>query len=426
MSAKTFIYSNSSIRVDNEPAFHRKNSKTFSWYANAESVWQHINWNEVSQRIEEYCHGTTENAKIIEQTLNILDKYTGRNRQKTVQPDDLAFGITQDLVNQLGLVSMGHSGAAQSLLRYILKDGMDSNIPGFSFENRMSEFIQRIFGNKSRSKNFDIKALETGRESVFVGESIMFYFGDYVKGVDFAGLKNKDKTNIANQIMEQIKIDFKNIVTYTYQEIEREIDGKIQKDIAVVAYKVPQKADISVPDNMIIQASYSPQIDKFINILRGSKISLKASTTSSIKLGSTNDNTRLRGFVSSFVENIHKDFATICTFIFASKNSKNTTVKKYLDWARILYELLGTGQRSSLEVYDNLLVDYLIITRYKTNGSSGAAIVFNVKDLIKGFPNSNYSPPFRIDNKNADENGKNSGSVVELNLGQAKNFVLSH
>ena len=29
----------------------------------------------------------------------------------------------------------------------------------------------------------------------------------------------------------------------------------------------------------------------------------------------------------------------------------------------------------------------------------------------------NYSPPFRIDNKNADENGKNSGSVVELNLG---------
>jgi hypothetical protein len=48
MSAKTFIYSNSSIRVDNEPASHRKNSKTFSWYDNAESVWQHINWDEVS------------------------------------------------------------------------------------------------------------------------------------------------------------------------------------------------------------------------------------------------------------------------------------------------------------------------------------------------------------------------------------------
>lgn len=424
--AKTFIYANSNIRIGDKPISSRPNSKTFTWYDHSKAVWENINWQKVRSEIDKNCHGTTENAKLIEEILNRLDKYTGNNRQTNVQSDDLAFGITQDLVNQLGLVSTGSSGAAQSLLKYVLKDGMADNIPGFSFENRMSEFIQRIFGNTKTGSNFDIKALRTGGESVFVGESIMFYFGDYLKGVDFTNLKDKDKTNLAKQIMEQINIDFKNIVTYTYQEISRNINGKIQKDIAVVAYKVPQKADISVPNNMEIEASYSPQINKFLNILQGSKLSLKLTASSSIKLGSTNDNTRLRGFISSFIENLNKDFATVCTFIFASKNSKNVTVQKYLDWARIIYELLGTGQRFKLDSYDNLLVDYLIVNRYKTNGSSGAVTVFNVKDLIsKNLPDSDYSPPFRIDNKKADENGKNSGSVIMLNLGQAKNFAFS-
>lgn len=435
MAAKTFIYANSNIRVGQEPATHRSGSHNLTWYSHAEDAWANINWEKVRHHINENCHGTTEGAKIIETTLNILDKYTGKKktRQTILQAEDEDFGITQDLIDQLGSVSMGSSGSAQSLLRYVLKKGMDKNTPGFSFENRMSEFIQRLMGDATKRKKFNIKALETGKESVFVGESVLFYLGDYVKNTNLSNLSKSARSALVNRIMEETKIDFKNLVTYVYENVARQIDGKEQDDIAVVTYKVPQKADITAKDLsqyqiMLIEASYGKLIGDFLRTINGAKLSLKASTSSSIKLGSTNDNTRLRGFVSEFVDHINKDFATICTFIFASKNSKSVKVQKNLDWARVLYELLGTGQRSDIDITKskNLLVDYLIIDRYKTNGSQGTAVVFNVKDLIPNFPIDNYSPPFRIDNKNADENGKNSGSVVELNLGQAKNFVFLH
>ena len=432
---KTFIYANPSIRVDNEPASHREGTRQIEWFDNSKDLWNRINWNTVHDRINAECHGTSKGAKIIETTLNVLDKYTGRkkNRQTVLQSGDEDFGITQDLIDQLSMVSMGSSGAAQSLLKYTLKPGMDKNIPGFSFENRMSEFIQRLMGDTTKGKKFNIKALETGANNVYVGESLMFYLGDHVKNTDLSNLSDYKRSKLVKEIMEQTNIDFNNLVSYIYEEVSREIDGAIQPDIAVVAYKVPQKADITVGEipeekTMQIEASYGKLAADFLRTISGAKISLKNSTSSSIKLGSTNDNTRLRGFVSEYVEKINKDFATICTFIFASKNSKDITVQKYLDWARILYELQGTGQRLQLDNKrqgEDLLVDYLVINRYKSDGSAGSAIVFNVKDLIANFPNANYYPPFRFDDKNADENGKNSGSVVVLNLGQAKKFVFS-
>lgn len=417
--SKNFIYANSSIRVGEEPASHRTGSRELDWYPHSSDLWGDINWTQVKTYVNTYCHGTANGAKVIEKTLNVLDKYTGENKQTSIAKEDLAYGITKDLVLNLNNLSMGTSGSAQSLLKYITsKEPGAINTAqnaGFSFENRLSEFIQRLTGD---IEVLDPKALKTGGQQVFAGEGVMFYLGDYTENTQNKVIKDMSKTDrdkLVKEIIEQTGIDFKNIVTYVYKEVQREIDGKIQPDIAVVTYKVPQKADITTGSYLTINADYGGLVSKFLAIISNSRLSLKNTSESIIKLGSTNDNTRLRSFVSQFVQKIDRSFASICTFIFSSKNSGNQQVKRYLDWARILYELLGTGQHLELNSRENILVDYLIVNSYNPNGTSGQATVFNVKDLINNFPDGPYNPPFSI-------YGAEHTDEVVLNLNQVKSF----
>ena len=418
---KTFIYSNSNIRVGEEPASHREGTRSLQWFEHSEEAWGNINWDIVKARIANECHGTREGARVIETTLNVLDKYTGKNRKTTVSAKDQQdFGITQALIDQLQYVST--DAVSASLLKYMLKPGVDKNVPGFSFEERMSDFIQRLLGDSSQGEDFDTKKFVAGKDRVYAGESVLFYFGDHVKDVDFSNLKEKDRADITKTILDQTKIDYKNLVSYVYKNIEREIDGITRQDIAVVAYKVPQKADIIANTSMEITATYGKLVQDFLTVIKGAKLSLKNHIDPTIKLGSTNDLTRLRGFITEFLEGVKKNFSTVCTFIFASKKSRSKKVQRYLDWARILYELLGTGQMADFtgkKQGENLLVDYLVINRYKPDGSSGKVTVFNVKDLIsKSIPQIDYKPPFNFE-------GSNREGPVVLNFGQAKNFVFS-
>lgn len=423
---KSFIYSNSDIRVGEEPGSHRSGTRQLEWFDNSENLWDHIDWNQVNSYIDTYCHGTSYGAKVIEKTLNVLDKYTGKNGEQVVRQEDmLAYGITQDLITNLHQLNLGDTGSAQSLLKYTISNQKEAQNTaqnaGFSFEKRFSEFVQRLAGKTEMSEK-EALSLRAGGERVYAGESVMFYLGDYAKDNKPAkNMSNKEKDALVEEVKRQLGIDFKNLVTYVYKETQREIDGKLQPDIAVATYKVPQKVDIEAGNYMTITSSYGSLVQEFLNVISNARLSLKNTGETMAKLGSTNDNTRLRSFVSQFVNKINKNFATICTFIFASKKSENQVVKKYLDWARILYELLGTGQyaedATGKKTKQDILVDYLVVNHY-TSGKSGKATVFNVKDLLKNIPQSAYNPPFSI-------YGSDHTGEVMLNLNQITNFNFS-
>lgn len=416
MRSRSFIYANSSIRVDGVQDPHK------DWYPTAAALWnQHINWDGAKAYISQNCHGTTAGAKIIELTLNTLNKYTGKNGLTTVtKQDNLAYGITQDLIDSLRQLDLGET-SARSLLNYVVTgEGQSTALnAGFSFESRMSEFIQRLAGTDEFSSKSERQKLRSGAEYTYAGESTMFYLGDFS-----ATASKKGNANLVKTILDDMGKEYSDLVTYIYEEVQRNIDGNIQPDIAVVAYKVPQKADITVPSYMTISSSYGPLVSNFLRVISNARISLKNTSQAQITLGATNDNTRLRAFISQFANGIKKDFATVCTFLFSSKASGNSTVQRYLDWSRIIYELTGAGQRANLNDKNSLLVDYLIINNYTTNGSSGQASVYSMKDLINAFPipNGNYDPPFKIFNKGGDSHA----GEVKIDLNEVAKFSFSH
>lgn len=404
--SRNFIYANSAIRVDGAKDPHK------DWYPNAVAVWnQHINWDGISSYITQNCHGTKEGAKTIETTLNTLSKYTGYGAQTSVQSEDLAYGITSDLVQSLNQLSMGSSGTAQSLLNYIVtgQGALTAMNAGFSFETRLSEFIQRL----ADTYTGDEKALRTGAESVYAGESTMFYLGQ-------GNLSNQARAALTKQILADMGKEYSDFCSYIYEEVQREINGKLQPDIAVVAYKVPQKSDVIADNYMDIKSSYGSLVQSFLQVISNARLSLKNTSESQIKLGSTNDNTRLRAFITQFATGLDKKFSTICTFIFSSKASGNATVQRYLNWARIIYELIGAGQTTTRGQSEDLLVDYLIVNNYNASGTSGRVSVFNVKDLFVNLPYGNYDPPFKIYNA-----GGTGEGTVELNLNAITNFSFS-
>lgn len=399
-----FLYGNSKIRVG-EPSRHPRTLLTTTWYPDAKSLWSYVDWSAAQSYVYSNCHGTPGGAMWIELALNKLDKYVGANGQTTVDPNDLGFGINQALVSTLNEISLGTSGTALSLLSYKIggSPAATATNAGYSFEHRMSEFIQRL----ADTFQGDVKAYNTGADQVYVGYAQLA--GGYTGKVDSAKLHKA--------ILEDINRDASSMFSYMFDEIVKKIDGSVDSEIALMSYKVPQKADITVPNDLVIHGRYGPLVTGFLQAISGARISLKnTAANSSIKLGETNDNTRLRGFVSQFANNIARDFASVCTFIFASKNSGK--VDKELDWARILYELLGTGQHMSVMGDDNLLVDYLIINQYDAGGSGGHASVFNVKDLISAFPQGDYYPPFKI-------SGSNHEGPVTLDLNSVKSFSFS-
>lgn len=404
--SRNFIYANSSIRVDGVPDSHK------NWYPNALTLWNnHINWDQAKSYISAKCHGTTAGAKIIETTLNTLDKYTGNNAKTSVQKNDLAYGITQDLVNSLNQLSMG-STTAKSLLNYLVTgEGTSTAInAGFSFESRLSEFIQRLANQYAN----DPKALRTGSDSVYAGESTLLYLDTN------HSISKEERSKLLKKVLADAGRDLSDLTSYIYEEIQQEINGKLELNIAVVAYKVPQKSDIIASNYMSIQSSYGPLVSNFLQIISNARLSLKNTQQPQIKLGSTNDNTRLRSFISQFASGIEKKFSTICTFIFSSKKSNNTTVSRYLDWARIVYELIGAGQSTNRNTSEDLLVDYLIVNNYNAQGIEGKARVFNVKDLLLNLPTNDYAP-FVLH----DEQGKYHEGPVELNLKKVVNFSFS-
>jgi hypothetical protein len=59
---KSFMYSNSKIRVGEESPSHREGSRTLEWYEHSSDLWGSINWNQVKTYVDTYCHGTTRGA----------------------------------------------------------------------------------------------------------------------------------------------------------------------------------------------------------------------------------------------------------------------------------------------------------------------------------------------------------------------------
>lgn len=407
--ARSFLYKNGNIRIGKEPATHREGSKEVNWFAHSENVWKGIDWNRVRSYITINCHGSSSGAKFIENTLNLLDKYTGKNsqQQQLTQADRDALGVTSTmeaaLLANLRDLDLG-SSTAQSLLRYLVtEEGLSTaENAGFSFEKRLSELIYRLAAGNTEGSQQQRLAYRSGGRAADVGNTAMFVFGSYdsPQSAQKAISSGKARQELMKFLLDDLGEDCSDFIGYTYRVITDELD-KTKSQIAIMSYKVPSKADITVPQNLAIHATYGPTIGRFLREIQGKQLSLKNTHTGKITVGSTNDNVRLRGFAEEFLTGIDKSFGNLSTFIFASKNSQNETVQGYLDWGRIIYELTGVSQNlwdPITGTSQNILVDYLVVNNYDVSGTGGKVSVFSVKDFFTHMP-STTTEPFKFENK---------------------------
>lgn len=424
---KIFNFSNTNLRIDSPAKTHH--TDRILWASSSLEVWEKGDWNRFLSNIDHFGvgRGSTKDANFIQEVLNILGKYVGKLTpyagitqadKDFLQIDDV---MAEELFNQLKSVHLGGSGTALSLVNYITGEGAQTaQNAGFSFESRFSELIQRLAGKQDfdiikekrkiklkkpelitkgkkkgqyRTERIEIKitderkSLRTGQQMVKVGNNILSDAIDIVE-------------NIENDVVENLEQGIKN-------------QSEESKKIGKIGYMVPDKADIRVPLKMQIYTEYSPIITKFLEAVRGKSFSLKNTSQSIIKIGSTNDDQRLKGFASQFF-NGRFNSAGIATFIYASRRAGeqkgDTQVLRYTNWARIFYELMGAGQFDKMG--NELFVDYIIINSYKPDGTSGYINVFTVQDLLKNAPESDPTQIFKI----ASKDGHPYAGPIELNL----------
>lgn len=405
-----FIYVNSNLRIGKEPEHHYK-ERTITWVDSTRDIWSQGSWDSFKAYINANCHGSTRGAQVIEKVLNTLGKYAGNEYAATNIPltnnEMQSLGITDviasDLVKNLAKTDLGTSGVAMSLLDYFVtgKGVQTAQNAGFSFESRLSEFIQRLSGTKNFQTYIDskgktqstAKALRSGTKQLSVGQTL------------------RDIS------LEDINYLYNYVVDETGKKVRQEVDIKTNSDgIFKFGYAVTGKADITVPTTLNVTGEYGPVIEDFLRTIRGKKLSLKNTSESQITIDSTKDPTRLMGFADLFLQGKGYNIAGLASFVFASRNSKKEDVQRFADWGRIFYGLMGAGQYSrGQEKNDYQLVDYLIINSYTPRKTqSGQVRVFSMKDLIpSAAPNVSYDPPFKIYNNT--EFGYHGGEI-QLNL----------
>lgn len=419
----TFKYINSNLRIGDKSATHRT-SRSITWKNHTEEVWSEGNWATFKNYVENNCRGDDQTAMLIERVLNTLNKYTGVNAQTQLTRADANFlgirpAMEAALVESLNNLSLGSSGTARSLLNYVVTDKGVSTAQnaGFSFESRLSEFIQRLSGKQDFNTLVSKRTLKSGKRK---GQTETIRI-DPAKSLRTGAKAVSVGSSFRNVVMPDIDILYQDIINGVGDQVAKEVTQS-SDDMLKLGYKVPDKADISVPANISIYADYGPTIQRFLEAIRGARFSLKNTSQKEITIGSTKDPTRLRGFADLFLRGRGYNFAGLCSFVFASKNSDNETVQRYTDWGRIFYELMGAGQFQNNTF---TLVDYLIINSYTPDGKDGYVRVYSMKSLVKNAPMGESNPPFKIFNKGGEKYPEHAGSV-EVDLTQLpKSFLIT-
>ena len=363
------IYSGGTFRVGPPPSFSFTNNKV-EYYPHTIDLWTKKGiWQNIRNKYRT-LHGSAKGAEIIQKGLTYLNQYQPGSDKDSLTPEEKE--IIQEVLGKKRL----------SLLQYA--KGLSANVRGRNFEKDFAALVERLTLGTT-STNIGAKRQES---PVVIKFNIDLSGTNITKGVYHNVPSQKDTYNaILDLIENQLATDFKEMLG---EGLELEVSNIIQATqgtslgrIIVRQSKGTGKVDNSVKFRSAIQfeSTVSQEVQDLANELAGHTFSLKnykgetLENWKGVSLGYAN---KFR-FYGSFFQAATKstkqlNFADLCTFIYASENSKNPVIERYLDWARYVYELTGLGQQD--------IADYLIIN----NSTTGNVQVYSVKELLKNMP----------------------------------------
>lgn len=372
------IYSKGTFRVASRK-FSFTSKQDTKLYSSAKAMWNGLGiWNSFSNKFNSSISGSAEDAAIIEQGLAFLDmprKYQA----------DLLTEYEQEMLNDI----IKETGGDSTFLGFSSK--LTSQLRGERFEQRIAKLLEKLTTEGTES-SIDVgkhQTRSTAEEHLIIDTSKLT-------------TSASNKAALWEAVKEQIGIDYQQLVDNAVIEIEK---GFKTSSTGVVIRSGTRFGKVDIDSSqcgMVIKAELNGIVRAMAEKMIGHTFSLKnyqASTMSAagwggISLGYAND---FRAYSSFYLGATgDNNFANICTFIYSSLASKSKVVKRYLSWARFIYELSGFGLTDITSPGSKTLVDYLIINTSNAQ-AYGKVRVLWVGSLFEGMPDAKDPPYGQID-----------------------------
>lgn len=375
------MYSNGTFRVRSKKFSFTGKGNNVTYFPNSKAMWDGLGvWNKFSNHFSQTIGGSEADAAIIEQGLAFLDM--PRKYQQ-----DLLTEYEQQMLNEI----LRETGGDSTFLGFSSK--LSSQLRGERFEQRLAKMLDKLTTSGSEANiNVGKHQTRSGAEERII--------------IDTSNFKTpaSNKAAIWEAIKQQIGIDYQEFVDNAVVEIE---NGFKTSATSVVIRSGTRFGKVDIDGSQcgtVVKSELNGIVRAMAERMIGHTFSLKnyqATTMSTagygwggISLGYAND---FRAYSSFYIGATgDNNFANICTFIYASLASRNKIVKRYISWARFIYELTGFGLEDITSPGSKTLVDYLIINTANAR-SYGKVRVLWVGSLFDGMPDAKDPPYHQVD-----------------------------
>lgn len=383
------LYSGGTFRVQSRVAKNFSFTSTNSnkkIYSSSLQLWDDkIDWETVKSRVKANTKGSQAEADKIKCLMLIVEK-------------DLTEDWSPLTTEERALIRENFAWASNPLAKTLLEYTVDGTKHGLVFEQRLDELINALYVERVNSVagqdrvasplNIKVSDLPGGKD--IIGKTTIS-----VTGANKGKLTDTSWNNIKALIDADIQAFYAKELGGMSYDIIQSIEGETSSvsDVIIRSAEKDQKIDINVPTNLTITSEPGTVLNELGQLMMGRTFSLKNygfKNASAIDVGNASEFRRMSSFW--FFATNENNFADVCTFVFATRNSKTVTVQKYVSWVRVLYEIMGAGQ--TWDGKSGRLVDYLVINMHDKKGAEGLVIKSTLgflKDMPKGNPSSFFN-----------------------------------
>lgn len=347
--------------------FDKSNNSDIKIYASASDMWNdQIEWDKLKSRIYADIKGSPSEAAILTEKFNYL-----AYNSDSLYPEEKTL-----LLELFGL----------------LNEYIEDKKTGVTFEERFEKLLISIFNTgEDEEESFDFGTKIVRKGSFQTGRETASNAGFYLDIVSGKKITNKNLGEELKELVNKTVYDqMEKMITQVQNSIQDEKSGLWNTRIFVRDVKRQGKADISTDGktSLSIREELSPEFESLAQLLSYRTFSLKSYLDSTIaKSGVSLGGTAFFKALSSFYQYAtgSQNFPDTCTFVFSSKNSRKKDVKRFVNWARFIYELTGVGQQSETDglIQNGRLVDYLVVL----NRTSKQIDFHHTSEFFKNMPN---------------------------------------
>ena len=356
------------------------NNSDIKIYASASEMWDdQIEWDKIKSRMYAEIKGSPEEAATLTEKFNYL----------AYNLDSLHSEEKTLLLELFGL----------------LNEYIEDKKTGVTFEERFEKLLIAIFNtgedkeesfivSNDKGESFDLGTKIIRRGSFQTGRETASNAGFYLDIISGKKITNKNFGEELKELVNKTAYDqMEKMVIQVQNSIQDEKSGLWNTRIFVRDVKRQGKVDISTDGkiSLIAREELSGEFQTLAQLLSHRTFSLKSylnSTMAAKKGGGVSlGETAFFKALSSFYQYAtgSQNFPDTCTFVFSSKNSRKKDVKRFVNWARFIYELTGVGQQSEINglIQNGRLVDYLVVL----NRTTKQIDFHHTSEFFKNMPN---------------------------------------